>query len=162
MKSEKDTVLGVLREHLQNLINRRDALRKPIVEIEREMEHVAATIHSFERDAVITTEPLLKLSEEVPIQLSALQGLTQLQAIVEIAKCKGGIVRAQDAKSLLLRSGLMRKTKNSTNIVHSTILRSGKFERIAPGEYRLLNQIERINKQVERIQSDINPFVARQ
>jgi len=31
----------------------------------------------------------------------------------------------------------MRETKNSTNIIHSVILRSEKFERVRPGEYKL-------------------------
>jgi hypothetical protein len=60
-----------------------------------------------------------------------------VQALTVIAKHYGGTFKAQEAKRLLIKAGVMRETKNSTNIIHAVIVRSEKFEKVRPGEYRL-------------------------
>src|SRR5262249_15069180 len=72
---------------------------------------------------------------EFPI--AKLRNLTQSQVVIAIARYNGGIVKAQDAKHLMIQARVMRDAKNSTNITHNVILRTGPFERIAPGEYKL-------------------------
>src|SRR5207244_4260644 len=77
------------------------------------------------------------VSNVAELPIGKLRNLTQLQAIVTIANHNGGTVRAQDAKRLMIRAGVMRETRNSTNITHNVIIRSHIFERIGHGEYRL-------------------------
>jgi hypothetical protein len=66
-----------------------------------------------------------------------LVGLSHSDAVIVLAKSNGGIIRTQDAKRLMIKAGIMSQTKNSTNMAHNAINRTGRFERISPGEYRL-------------------------
>ena len=116
-----------------------DELRNLQRQIEKELDKVKAAIAAVEAQSPLVATPKspASLLETSSIPYLKVKGMTQLQAIIALAKYNGGTVKAQDAKKLLLSSGLMKKTKNSTNIVHSTIIRSEKFERIGAGEYRL-------------------------
>lgn len=120
-----------------------EELRNLLRDMESDAESIRATIAVIEQRHRSAPTPVSfapsSFEEEKPT-LPNVSGFTQLQAIVALAKHYGGTVKALDAKNFLLSSGLMRKTKNANNIVHSTIIRSGRFERIGPGEYRLLKE----------------------
>lgn len=120
----------------RDLEKRRDDLRKPLEDAQQALDHIEGAIAYLETG--IYPQTIEEALERAPTYPPAkLKGLTQLQAIVTIAKHNGGTVKAQDARHLMIRAGVMRDTKNSTNITHNTIIRSGRFERIRPGEYRL-------------------------
>ncbi len=123
-------------ETLIYLKAKRQYLMDDIGCLEKTLEHLNATIRMLEKE---TESPIVahpqSLGADFPV--GKLRHLTQLQAVIAIAKHQGGVVKAQDAKRLMIRAGVMRDTKNSTNITHNVIVRSEKFERIAPGEYRL-------------------------
>lgn len=138
----KDVVLDFLANHKKKLLERREMLARPLQEVDQEIEHVDATMRSLQRPAIpLGTTMSIRLNgvtvavEDFPI--AKLRKLTQVQALTVIAKHYGGTLKAQEAKRLLIRAGVMRETKNSTNIIHAVILRSDKFERVRPGEYRL-------------------------
>jgi hypothetical protein len=40
----------------------------------------------------------------------------------------------------MIKAGIMKQTKNSTNMAHNAINRTDKFERVRPGEYRLKSE----------------------
>jgi hypothetical protein len=130
----RDQVIQHLTEHLGELEAKRNRL---VQDVEREIEHVRGTIASLR--GIQHVEPLqnesLPFVAEFPI--AKIRNMTQVQALVTIARHSNGVIRAQEAKRLLIRAGVMRETKNSTNIIHAVIMRSDKFERIRPGEYRL-------------------------
>jgi hypothetical protein len=129
----KDAVLDYLAEYKQELIHRRNRLMVPVVELEQEIDDVTGTIRSLHNVAKkIEAAPV---SDDFPV--GKLRKLTQVQALTVIAKHYGGTFKAQEAKRLLIKAGVMRETKNSTNIIHAVIVRSGKFEKVKPGEYRL-------------------------
>jgi hypothetical protein len=127
----KDFAIAYLADHRKDLLEKRERLMRPLQELDQEIEHVTATLRSIQKTQALGDLP----KEDFPI--GKLRKLTQVQALVVIAKHNDGIVRAQEAKRLLIKAGVMRETKNSTNIIHAVILRSEKFERVRPGEYRL-------------------------
>jgi hypothetical protein len=129
----KDFAVAYLTEHRKDLLEKRERLMRPIQELDQEIEHVTATLRSISTPVRVVS--MQSRTEEFPI--ARLRKLTQVQALVVIAKEMNGVVRAQEAKRLLIKAGVMRETKNSTNIIHAVILRSEKFERVRPGEYRL-------------------------
>jgi len=131
----KEFALQVLADHKKDLLARRERLLLPNQELDQEIEHVTATMRSLQKPAVTVTATV---SFDFPI--GKLRKLTQVQALMVIAKHYGGTIKAQEAKRLLIRAGVMRETKNSTNIIHAVILRSEKFERVRPGEYRLKSE----------------------
>ena len=128
----KDFVVEYLADYRRDLLAKRERLLLPIQEVEQELEHITATMRSLQKK---TPRVEAQTAEEFP--LGKLRKLTQVQALVVIAKHYNGIVRAQEAKRLLIKAGVMRETKNSTNMIHSVIIRSEKFEKVRPGEYRL-------------------------
>jgi hypothetical protein len=68
-----------------------------------------------------------------------LQGLTQLQALVKIAKANNNRFKLSIAKDLLLRAGVTKSPKNANNIIFNVIKRSERFKWVAHGEYELLS-----------------------
>jgi hypothetical protein len=134
--TSKEFVVHYLTEHKRDLLARREQLLKPLQELDQEIEHITATMRSLEG-------PARKVEAIADFPIAKLRKLTQVQALVVIAKHNGGIIKAQESKRLLIRAGVMRETKNSTNVIHAVIIRSEKFERVRPGEYRLKEGSER-------------------
>ena len=129
---DRGAAVRYLLEHRRNLLEKREHLARPLREVDDLIEHVDATLRSIQRPAMSVTATV---SIEFPI--GKLRGLTQVQALTVIAKHHGGTFKAQEAKRLLIRAGVMRETKNSTNTIHAVIRRSEKFDPVRPGEYRL-------------------------
>src|SRR5713226_7252432 len=69
-------------------------------------------------------------------RVKELRGMTQIQALLKLAKDNGNNrFRIAEVKPLLLEAGVVNSKKNANNILYTTILRSGRFQRVAPGEY---------------------------
>ena len=130
----KELAVQVLANHKRDLLARRERLLLPLQELDQEIEHITAAMHSLQKPPKIAG---FTASLTVDFPIAKLRKLTQVQALTVIAKHYGGTFKAQEAKRLLIQAGVMRETKNSTNIIHAVILRSEKFERVRPGEYRL-------------------------
>jgi hypothetical protein len=130
----KELALQVLADHKKELLARRERLLIPIQELEQEIEHITATMRSLQKPKNGIGFSALA-TPDFPI--GRIRKLTQVQALTVIAKHYGGTFKAQEAKRLLIRAGVMRETKNSSNIIHAVIVRSEKFDKVRPGEYRL-------------------------
>lgn len=132
------------------LISLRDRLDARQTELQGELEDVTRKLES-----VSTTLALLDGSDAMPlahrvavsrattasIDIASLRGLKQVEALTKIAKHNGGKIQTAVAKRLLLQAGLIKNPKNANNILFSVIQRSGKFERVEPGVYRLIGDI---------------------
>src|SRR5256885_938342 len=90
---------------------------------EEHLENLKGAVSFLKNEALPETLPT-NVSNVAELPIGKLRNLTQLQAIVTIANHNGGTVRAQDAKRLMIRAGVMRETRNSTNITHNVIIRS--------------------------------------
>jgi hypothetical protein len=128
---EKELTIKYLTEHRKDLLEKRERLALPLRAVDEEIQHVDGTLRSLQKNNT------LSFPKEELFPVGKLRKLTQVQALVVIAKHYDGIVRAQEAKRLLIKAGVMRETKNSSNIIHAVIVRSEKFDRVRPGEYRL-------------------------
>ena len=122
-----------LRELKQILERRLETLRHQAAEVEKQLISVTTTLGLLQQGQFETRD----LFTVVP---SDLQGLTQLQAIVKIAKANNNRITMKTAKDLLIRSGLTKTAKNANNIIFNVITRSEMFKRVAPGEYELLKE----------------------
>lgn len=73
-----------------------------------------------------------------PWHAHRLVGLSQKDALIDIAEGNGGFVRVMDACDLFLEAGLSRSSrKNLQTLVTHILLGMHEFERVAPGLYRL-------------------------
>ena len=137
--ASRDEIITQLQTEEKVLREKLEKLRKPILQVEEDIEHILGTIAFYQRNRVADIN---NVSVEVTISPELkLRGMTHSQAVVAIAKQNGGIVRAQDAKRMMIKAGIMSQTKNSTNMTHNAILRTEKFDRVGPGEFRLKSEL---------------------
>ncbi|MFZ2148466.1 MAG: hypothetical protein WAV28_14725, partial [Sedimentisphaerales bacterium] len=72
------------------------------------------------------------------VEPNDLQGKTQVQALITIARAGNGQFKVNDAKRLMLQAGLIRNPKNAASILYTLINRNDQlFEKVKPGVYRL-------------------------
>src|SRR5271165_2910002 len=103
-----------------------------LAEVEEDLRHIIGVIAFYERNP-----PMLEVARpneafergfSVGVYTTAtLHGMSHRQAVIAIAKHGGGIVRAQEAKKLMIEAGVMRNTKNATHMVHNAIISSERF-----------------------------------
>ena len=158
MNSAYDSLLAKLRADEKELEVRLEKMRRPFLELEADLEHIKGTVAFYERkatEAANAAAELAPLAESLAtpdsIPLSRLKSLSHSDAVIAIAKHNGGVVRTQEAKQLMIKAGIMSKTKNSTNMAHNAIKRTGRFERVSPGQYRLKTKEEPKIEDIRRI-----------
>jgi hypothetical protein len=111
-----------------------------------EREDAERKLHDIEEklQAVETTMKLLRGNGTSPeankydILVSEIKGKHQLEALQHIANNHKGTLIVKAAKPLMLEAGLIRNPKNALSIIYTLINRSGRFEKVSPGKYRLL------------------------
>jgi hypothetical protein len=137
MNSGDEIVVHRLRAKEKELLEQAEQIRKTL-------EHIQGVIALYQpkppnKFPLVAVEEAVAAATEAitSIPTSRLKGLTHEAAVIAIAKYNGGIVRTQEAKRLMIKAGIMSPTKNSTNMAHNAIMRSKKFEKVSPGEYRL-------------------------
>jgi hypothetical protein len=111
----------------------REQLLRPVQALDKKLSGITAAL------AVLLEEPKKELAPAgmSDFPLAKLKHLSHRQAVIVLARHNGGTIKAQDARRILIQSGIMSDTKNSTNMAHNAILQSGAFERIGRGEFRL-------------------------
>jgi len=139
MNSENE-IITKLRSDEKTIQEKLEKMRKPIAQLEADLQHIQGAIAFYQRN---TDDKMMAEVEEAVteamaiIPMSRLKNLSHSDAVIAIAKYNGGVVRTQEAKRLMIKAGIMSRTKNSTNMAHNAIHRTGRFERVSPGEYRL-------------------------
>jgi hypothetical protein len=117
----------------------------------QKVERLRGELRAAEEElrAVTTTLQLLtkgrgREEQEIEAKVEAfiheLHGLTQVEALIKLAKANDNRFKSREAKRILLAAGLIRSRKNAANILFTTIQRSERFKRIAPGEYELIQK----------------------
>lgn len=124
------------------LDERQAQLQAELADVTRKLESVSTTLALLDGNPmplahnVAMNEPLAL--SRIALDLDSLRGLTQIEALTRIAEHNGGRLETALAKKILLLAGLIKNPKNANNILFSVIQRSGRFERIEHGVYRLV------------------------
>ncbi len=138
-----------------DLVTLRDRLDARQSELQAELEDVTRKLDSVSTTLALLEGDVMPLSHRVavsipasypaqspgiatPVDVASLRGMKQIEALTKIAQHSGGQLRTSIAKRLMLQAGLIKNPKNANNILFSVIQRSGKFERVEPGIYRLI------------------------
>lgn len=106
---------------------KRDKLKEQLIEVEKEFE------------AVSTTLKLMGLPTPGMSNID-LTGKTHLDALIAIAKANNNVLVVKTARRLMTRADLFKNPKNASSVIFTAISRSGKFEPISKGKYRLIEQ----------------------
>lgn len=131
--ADREKAISYLTQMKRDMLKRREQLMRPVGKLDEELAHVVGALE------VLLREPEGKIDDiKVSIiPMGAIRRMSHREAVIEIARRFGGVIYAQSAKKILIQSGCMSDTRNSTNMVHNAIVQSGKFERIGRGQFRL-------------------------
>jgi len=144
--SRKQSKFRELEQIEQELSRQRDNLRAQLKYIEERLSAVALAIQVWKG-----VGPTTATKGEPSPYLRSFRGLTQVQALVKLAKDAGNNrFKLKEAKKFLVEAGLVKSKKNAGTILFTAIQRSGKFKRAAPGEYELLPETEQMVNEVLR------------
>jgi DNA-binding transcriptional regulator YbjK len=104
-------------------------------------------------DAVQVALALLRekygLASEEPEReslVAAIHGKSQPDALIMIAKVHNGRVKVTEVKRMLLEAGVITNTKTAYQQITSTLVRSKHFEKVAPGEYSLVQDEAKVGQ----------------
>ena len=130
------------------LASRQTELKRDLEVVTKQLESVSVTLELIDVPLVPTPEGgegiidllLVSPSPASGIDIGSLQGMTQQDALKKIAEHFGGQFYTTVAKKLLLQAGLIKNPQNANNILFSVIQRSGAFDRVSRGLYRLINK----------------------
>jgi hypothetical protein len=129
---------------LRDLLDARQTeLHSELADVTRKLESVSTTLALLDGGSLPLSHRIALPEGASPtpsIDVASLRGMKQVEALTKIAEHGGGQFRTTVAKKLLLQAGLISNPKNANNILFSVIQRSGKFERIEPGVYRLIGR----------------------
>lgn len=128
------------KQSLENLENLKKRLTQRAERLKRELQQIEDDLISTDRTIHLLGQPETEADSAFPESyLREFEGLTQIQALVKIARTNGrNRLNVHEAKKLLLAAGLIsRHSKNATSIVYSAIIRSERFRKVARGEYEL-------------------------
>jgi hypothetical protein len=113
-----------------------DSLRRKEKKLQNDLKHIQAVIKLYEAESSSSGDQTAPI-----VPLESLRGLTQIEALIKIARASGGKFRIADARGLLVSAGLIKSKKgNEANILFNAISRSDKFRRVGHGEYELVEK----------------------
>ena len=101
------------------------------------VQHARPTFPNFAHSWA-ERQPRLPLSPRSNDWARKLKGLTQIEALFQIANQNDGVLRVVEAKNIFVESGLVKgKVRNVSGHIYHTLGRSDRFERVEPGVFRL-------------------------
>lgn len=131
--SSAETTINELTNLVSKLRNQRTLIQKQLADLDEQIHAVEHTTRLLSLDGKVGIT-----NSESAIVLE-LHGKTHLGALEYIASKNNNIVKVTDAKRLMIQAGLIKNAKNALSMLYTVIARSEKFERINPGEYKLVD-----------------------
>jgi len=145
----REQAIQYLTQKKRELTEKRDKLMRPILELDKEIGAVSATLALALRD-----DTSVSLEAE-GFPLRKIKNMTQTQALIEIAKYNGGTITSLEVKPILIAAKLMKNTKNAAHMVNGAIARSGAFDRTGRGKYRLKSEENEPERRIIRLPFDV-------
>lgn len=132
---------------LSNLIAERQAKRNQIQqqfseqlsELDKELEAIRLTMRLCGHDE---TQPEPDLHDMLVSKLTKAKRKkkSQMDALKIIADGYNGCFRVVHAQRLMIETGFIKTPKNAPSVIYTLLARSGKFEKVRPGEYRYIKR----------------------
>ena len=124
-------------ELLTDLRAQRSAASDELSRIDEALEAVEKTLALLSLDGFNKGEASASAPAEfAPVEFA---GKSQLQAIMMLAERNDGTVTIREAKRMLVETRLTESRNCASQVATSSITRSGRFEWVAPGTYRLMH-----------------------
>lgn len=131
----RSKVLGLLTD----LRAQRSAASEELSRIDEALEAVERTLALLSLDGFLDGFNEDEASPPAPAEFTSVEfaGKSQLQAIMMLAERNDGTVTIREAKRMLIETRLTESRNCASQVATSSITRSGRFEWVAPGTYRL-------------------------
>ena len=129
----RDYTIRYLTEMKRKLMAKRDKLMVPVHETEAALKIIVNALEMVLRDDKADA-PQTAMLDINAFPSEQLKGMTQMQAVVEIARYFSGILHIQTAKAIMVHAGIVANTKNAKQMVKTAIVRTGKFEHVGRGD----------------------------
>jgi hypothetical protein len=115
----------------------------------REITQPMASVSAPPR-SILAPDPIRNPEQMIADLAKAVRGKSQLEALIEIARRNGGILRTAEVKPILLKAGLIKgNPKNASGHVFGLLRdddRLGRFgvrfEKLSPGVYKMMPSTE--------------------
>lgn len=139
---------------LNRLSQEKGELRKIEIElqkIEEKRKHLAANVEAIER-VLRLFEIAHGLAEPWHVSLEGkdILAMNLPQALEALARASGGVLNVVQAKRTLLESGKLKNKKTAGARIYGYVTRSENFERIAPGQYRIVEPSSKATRKLEQ------------
>jgi hypothetical protein len=142
MENPKKDLSGLLDLQME-LAARQSALEDSLNVVEQQLNAVGITIALMRNGHHLDAQEMIKPAQAPVILIDRrpdidVKGMTQLKALIALASNWNGRFRIVDARKVLEKAGVMKRSKNGYNMLYNVVVKSGKFERCGPGEYKLI------------------------
>ena len=127
----RDKILDELVGLIVRLHNKKSEIETQLLSLEAQISAVETTLK------LMREERGPDLSQMNSSFISELHTKSLIDALITIAQKSENRLIVKEAKRLLIQAELINNAKNALSILYTTISRSGKFEKIKPGEYRI-------------------------
>ena len=117
------------------LEKQRDDLASQIERVDKEIQSVLTTLrllghHGNKADDIV----------QQTLVVPDLQGLTQHDALIKLARANNNRVRISQAKDILLHEKLISSPKHAYTILYNVLTKSDRFKKVRPGEFELIER----------------------
>ena len=129
-----DITMHAIQAAIDTLTRKVDRLRSTLEDTERRRDALALTLHHFQEPSHPAKR---RRATTLDVEPAELQGKTLDEALIYIAEQNDGIVPSTAARQVLTDAGVLKGTQIG-NRLWAALDRSDRFERVAKGQYRLL------------------------
>lgn len=143
--ANSDATLTELTSLIARLHKEREELSQKFSEIDEQIKAVEVTMRLIRHDGS-QAAPDIYDALVAELRRAKAQEKTQMDALKLIANKSNGSIKVTYAQRLMVETGFIANPKNAASIIYTLISRSERFEKVKPGEYRLMGSQQSLLK----------------
>jgi hypothetical protein len=147
--ANSDMVLVELSKLIGTLRRRESETKQALDDILEQIKAVEITMRLCRHDGAQTT-PDIHDALVAELRKAKAQKKTQMDGLILIAS-KDGSIKVKEAQRLMVEAGFVSNPKNAASILYTLISRSEKFEKVKPGEYKLIGAQQSLLNRVLKV-----------
>ena len=133
--ANSDATLNELSNLFAQCQAKRNEIQQQLTEVDKELEAILITMRLCSHDET-QSKPDLHDMLVSKLTKAKRKKKSQMDALTIIADGYNGCFRVVHAQRLMIETGFIKTPKNAPSVIYTLLARSGKFERVRPGEYK--------------------------
>lgn len=135
--TELSNLIGRLQKEREELSQEIEERSRKFTEIDGQVKAVEVTMRLVRHNGAQTT-PDIYDALVAELRKAKAEKKTQMDALMLIASRNNGHIKVTNAQRLMVETAFIANPKNAASIIYTLIPRSEKFEKVKPGEYKLI------------------------